>query len=337
MSLHPISHGDLSAEYRTTLPDGFLADEPEGGAFYAAFQRSAVPGFDVGCIEVKRHGSRIATVPVFVMNFSLATMLPPGVLKRLLGWIRLRIACVGHPSADFGRIDGETSAAVLAITNRCIAGAAAITAYKGFPAGLPLDGYVQVRGLPVPLLDIRDDYFAALPSRRRNDLKRKRRASETLRWEISQGLPDHRVDEVYRLYLQTNERAIVHFEKLNRDYFVETAALSEYILAFEEERLVGFAQLISRNGSMLFKYVGMDYRCAHAYGLYFGLLIRMIEHAIDTRTTALDFGVTAYEFKRKLGARMVDTWVYYRHANRMLNAVLKRCAPLLKPGADELE
>lgn len=326
----------LTARYTPRLPADFLPNDAEGHAFQEAFQRAQVPGFETGCVVVEAGGQRVAVAPVFRMDLPLSTLLPPGWLQHTLGRVSLRIACVGHPSADIGRIDGPLNADVLAALCGVLAPMAPVTAFKGFGPDLPLPGHVRVRGLPVPVLPLAPDTLARKPSRQRSQLAKKRRMSESLDWQTVRGLPDGLVDAVYALYLQTYERAPLRFEKLNRAYFVETAACSEYLLAFDQGRLLGFAQLITGQGRMLFKYVGMDYAQAHAHGLYFGLLIRMVELAQARGLRELDFGVTAYDFKRRLGAQLHDTWLYYRHANPALHWLLGRAAPLLEPGPDEL-
>jgi hypothetical protein len=243
---------DHSARFQTELPDDFLVDDPEGVQFQRAFARSGVPGFHTGCVVVQSAGRRVAVAPVFTMHFPLATMLPPFPGKKLLGRIKLRVACVGHPSTDMGRMDGDVSPAVLSAITSTVETLAPLVAYKGFGADLPLPGFVRVRGLPVPVAQLDSDLISSAASRHRNQIKRKRRLSDSLSWQTVAPLPAELVAPVYALYLQTYERAKVQFEKLTPAYFAETAALSEYILAYEGAQLIGFAQLISKQGRMVF-------------------------------------------------------------------------------------
>ena len=326
----------LSAHFQAELPDDFLSSDAEGVQFQRAFARSGIPGFSTGCIVVTANGVCICVAPVFTMRFSLATLLAPGYLKRLLGGTALQVACVGHPSADIGRIQGTVDQDVLAAITSVLEGLAPLVAFKGFESTLSLPGSVRIRGLPVPVVKLNPDPMASMTSKQRNQISRKRRLSNNLRWEIVESLPPELVAPVYALYLQTYERAKIKFEKLTPDYFVQTSALSEYILAFEGDHLLGFAQLISGDERMLFKYVGMDYPHAQTHGLYFGLLIRMVEHARASGLRELDFGVSSYDFKRKLGAKLQETSIYYRHANPLLNRLLRLAAPLLEPGPEEL-
>lgn len=327
----------LTIEAVPDVPDDFFPDHPEGLSFYRLFRRADPDGFRLGCLLVRRDGVVVSAVPYFVMRFALNTMLHEGMLKRLLAGVGLRIACVGHPSADIGRIAGETSAEVLACVNREMSRLAPVICYKGFGADLPLPGFARVIGLPVPVLPLPANFWNTLGTRRRNDLKRKLKFSAHLRFEEHDGLPEQYVDRVMALYLNTHERAPVKFERLNRAYFVETAPISKYLLFFEGDSLIGFAQTLCGHGQMIHKYVGMDYERNRRYRLYFALFLRAIDICLRDGLTLLDSGVTAYEFKRYLGSEMHDTWLYYQHRNPLLNALLKRVAFLLEPDAAELQ
>ena len=72
------------------------------------------------------------------------------------------MACVGHPSTDAGRIEGETSAEVLDAVNRTLRAKAPVTAYKWFLEPLPLNGFVEVSGLPISVLRTSGEYPASL-------------------------------------------------------------------------------------------------------------------------------------------------------------------------------
>lgn len=326
----------LTIESLPDVPDDFFPDHPEGLRFYRLFGRANVDGFKLGCLVVRRDDRVISTVPYFVMRFALNTMLPEGMMKRLLAGVSLRIACVGHPSADIGRIAGEASAEVLACVNRELAKHAPLVCYKGFGPDLPLPRFARVSGLPVPALAVSPRYWSTLGTRKRSDLKRKLKFSTRLRFEEYDGLPGQYVDRVIELYLNTYRRAAVTFERLNRAYFVETAPISKYLLFFEGNLLIGFAQTLCGNGKMIHKYVGMDYERNRRYRLYFALYLRAIDICIRDGLTLLDSGVTAYDFKCYLGSEMHDTWLYYQHQSPLLNALLKHLGFLLEPGAAEL-
>jgi hypothetical protein len=46
----------ITIERVKNVPEDFLIDNPEGGAFYRAYSRARVPGIELGCFIVKREG-----------------------------------------------------------------------------------------------------------------------------------------------------------------------------------------------------------------------------------------------------------------------------------------
>lgn len=43
-----------------------------------------------------------------------------------------------------------------------------------------------------------------------------------------------------------------------------------------------------------------------------------------------------YDFKKKVGSDFVETWIYYRHSNRLINWLLSRFRSLLEPSEEDL-
>jgi hypothetical protein len=326
----------LQVDSVSDVPDDFFLDHPEGLDFHRAFSKARLDGFQTGCLLIRRDGVVISAVPYFVMRFAINTMMPEGRLKRWMSWATLRIACAGHPSEDRGRIWGENSAEALAHANQTLAKLAPVVCYKGFGPELPLPEFTKVVGLPIAVLQVLPDFWANLGSRRRSELKRKLKFSSPLRFEEQIGLPEELIDRVLELYLLTYERSPHKFERLNRAYFVETASISRYLLFFEDDLLIGFAQLLCGNGRMIHKYVGMDYERSRQYQLYFSLFLRAVDICIRDGRTVLECGATGYEFKRYLGSDMEPTWLYFRHNRWLVNAILKKLAFLLEPSEEEL-
>ena len=318
-----------------TPPDDFLSGEPEGAAFHKAFLAANVPGFQCRYFSVSRDGARIAIVPYFLSTFSATELLPDGLIKKAFSWIGIGYACVGHPCTDFGAIDGEVSAEVLDIVNAKLYEKSRLVAYKGF-SDLPLRGYTRARGLPVSVLNIAGDYFSTLDSRRRNDFRHKLEKAQALKIEEYSPLPDHLVGDVYRLYMNTYNRAPTRFERLTPEYFRQTARISKYLVFFEADKPIGFAQIIGKGGKACFAYVGMDYDRNRQYGLYYVMCIKGIEACIKSGHRQMELGVTSYHFKHLLGAKLVETSLYYRHSSRAINWLIGKCKFLLEPEVDEL-
>lgn len=327
----------LRVENLTRAPDDFLVDDPEGSAYHQSFQAADLPEFKFGYLAVFREDRRVAVIPYFVMDFRLTTMLGDGWLARALGWVRLKIVCVGHPSTDLGRIEGEASADVLSAVNEHLRRKSSLVAYKGFSADLPLRGFVRVDSLPVCLLRVPAEYWSLIGTDRRNNFKQKLRQGRTLRVVEQEGCDQSLAQDLFRLYLQTYERASIKFERLVPKYFTATSSISRYLLFYEGEKLIGFVQLICNKSRMVFRYIGMDYQRNRRYGLYFLIFLKGIEVCLRDGLSEMECGPTSYDFKRKLGCDLVPTYVYYKHANPLLHWFLKRVRPWLEPSEEELQ
>ena len=317
-------------------PAGFLKDLPEGEDFYRACQH-AIPEFTMNYLVASRTGKRIAVIPYFVTNFRLNTMLGNSWSMRMFGWAKLGIACIGHPTVGLGRIDGEVSGELLDAAYQLLSRKAAIVACKGFAKDLPATGFVRAAGLPVAMLHLDGDFWDNLHGHKtRNDLKRKLKASSALRFEQHDGLPENHLSRVHELYLNTRNRSPIQFEYLSPEYFSNTSRLSIYVLAFLDDRLVGFAQMLSKGDKAVGKYLGMDYAVNRGHDLYFALYLQALEICSQQGFREIEFGESSYRFKKELGCKLVDTWVYYRHRNPVAHALLSRFAFLLEPSSDEL-
>lgn len=322
---------DLKVSELDFPPDGFLSDEPEGAAFHKAFLTAGIADFSCHYLTIFRNGIRIAVVPYFLGTFNLGTLLPEGLLKSALARIRLNYACVGHPSTDFGMIDGEVSAKVLARVNRTLSKKAALIAYKGFPDDLPLRGYTRIAGLPVAVLTVNGDYYSMLDGHRRNDFRHKLQAASTLRFEEYDTLPEPLLPAVYQLYLDTLAHAEVKFEILTPEYFSAMAGLGRFHLYFEGERLIGFLQILIKSNKANLKYLGMDHQRHEAYYLYFAMCLRGIETCIAAGCKRIELGVSSYQAKKLMGCELIKTCLYYRHSNALTHWLLGKCRFLLEP------
>jgi hypothetical protein len=318
-------------------PDGFLVDQAEDYRFYAALQAAGLEGFKFGYFVIYRDERTVAIAPYFVMEFRLNTLLPDGWMKRSLAWVKFKLACIGNPAADFGRIQGEVSEETLTCLGHALAKKGRLLGFKGFHDSLPIPGFVKAAGLPVPVLSLSPAYFSELKSDRRNLLKRKLKKAASLRCEEHDGLPSGLVDRIHELYLQTYEKAEVKFERLNLQYFLHTGPISKYLLFFEGDVLIGFTQLIGKNGYLINRYIGLDYARSDSYGLYFAMFIEAVKLGVRDNYVELELGATSYEFKRILGARKVPTWNYYRHTTPWVNWILGKMKAVLEPSESELK
>lgn len=312
-------------------PEDFLQDEPEGAAFHKAFQAAGIRDFDCRYLAIFRADQRIATVPFFLGSYNFGTLLPDGLLKKSLSWISFDYACAGHPSTDFGQIDGEISAEIIGLIVDILSKKAPLVAWKGYSDDLPTEGFVRARGLPVAILNVSGDYYSQLDSHRRNDFRHKLKVASALRFEEHETLPESLLQPVYHLYLDTLQHADIRFEVLTPEYFSAMAGLGKFHLYFEEDRLIGFLQTLTRGKRASLKYMGMDHLRNRQYYLYFAMCLKGIESAIAAGCSRIELGVSSYPAKHLMGCELVETFIYFRHNNPLLHALLAKCKFLIEP------
>ena len=315
------------------FPDEFLSGEVEDAAFYQG-TCSTIPGFDLACVNVLVNGVSQAIVPYFTTKFSLGTMIAEGWLKRAIGSVGLRIACVGHPATAFGKVHGALDSNSVAALANFLFQKAPIVCFKGFGAELPAKGFVRVDGLPSAVMHFDETKWKEVRASR--NFRRKLKAAAALRYEEYEGLPSAYIDALYELYEATHSRAPTTFGKLTKDYFINTSSASVFSLVFLEQRLVGFSQILRKGHSAVASFMGMDYEVNESIGLYFAIVIRIMDISPIFGLRTIDFGETSYSFKKRIGCKMEPTWIYYRHRNALINEVLRRMSWALQPSPEDL-
>lgn len=326
----------LVLHHTSETPVGFLSQEVLGEAYYAATKEREIPGFEFGYLVATRAGDTVATVPYFVMDFKINTMLEDGWLKRLLGDAGFRMACVGHPCAAYGYIDGSVSDDLMAQVFLVLQELAPVVSLKGFKPNMPAVGFVQAKGLPVAVLTLRENFWKTMSSARRRNIVRKRKKASALRFEILKGLPDPYPQLIHDLYIQVHEKSRIQFERLDLNYFVSTAHISQYVVAFLDEQIVGFVQTIQKNKRMVAQYIGINDACNRKHGVYFALAIRVVDLAIELECEKVELGETHYEFKKALGCVLEETSVYFRHRNPWMHRLMSLFSFVFEPSEDEL-
>jgi len=326
----------LVLHHTSETPAGFLSQEVLGEAFYAATKEREIPGFEFGYLVATRAGETVATVPYFLTDFKINTMLEDGWLKRLLGNAGFRMACVGHPCAAYGNIDGLVSEELMSQVFSVLQVLAPVVSLKGFKPNVPAVGFVQVNGLPVAVLTLRENFWQTMSSVRRRNIKRKRKKASALRFEILKGLPNPYPQVIYDLYLRAHEKSRIQFERLELNYFVSTAPISQYVVAFLDGQVVGFVQTIQKNKRMVAQYIGINDDANRLHGVYFALVIRVVDLAIELQCEQVELGETHYEFKKAIGCVLEETSVYFRHRNPWVHQMMSLFSFVFEPSEDEL-
>jgi predicted N-acyltransferase len=184
-------------------------------------------------------------------------------------------------------------------------------------------------GLPTAFLDVHfdnlDEYLASLSRATRKDMRRKLKAATALRVEWRTNIDDIAA-EVMRLYSSTYANAQFSFEELTAEYF--RAVLGELgdrascVVYWLGEKLVAFNLVLHDGKRLLDKFLGMDYAVAHEHNLYFCTWFENVRYCIEQRIPLYQSGQGLHAVKRRLGSRLGANWLWYRHRNRVLDAIL---------------
>ena len=274
---------------------------------------------------------------------------PASFRRRVTGKLSLRVSVVGqmltsggHGSFGFGALSAAVLSRLLdALAGQLTSGAGGVSAVvikDHFPADAGVGDRLRARGFeplhadPVMELDLRDhtspaEYLAALTSKYRVRYRRARAKAEGItRRRLAPDEVRRRIDRIYALHRATRRGADVNFVELDRPYFVwlsERAAIHGY---FDGERLIGFTTALQQGNTYHAHYLGLEEAYNHSHHLYHNMLFDLLEDALRTSATVLDYGRTALEIKSSVGARPRSTALLvttrYAWLNRLLPSVL---------------
>ena len=330
-------------------------DELEDWSYYRAVERSGLADFAWVYFGVREDGRLRAAVPAFVTDYELDTTVT-GALRHVTDalsrafprLLRQRMLALGSPVAEtchLGFEPGTSAADQAQILDAILARAETYAreqrvqmfAAKDSSArqdalwapSAKLQGMRRQPGLPTAFLDVcfdnLDEYLASLSRATRKDMRRKLKAGAELRVEWRTNVDDI-APEIMRLYTSTYANAQLSFEELTAEYFRavlaklgERASCVAYWLG---EKLVAFNLVLHDGKRLLDKFLGMDYAYAHEYNLYFCTWFENVRYCIQHRIPLYQSGQGLHVVKLRLGSRLEANWLWYRHRNRLLDAIL---------------
>ena len=330
-------------------------DELEDWSYYRAVERSGLADFAWVYFGVREDGRLRAAVPAFVTDYELDTTVT-GALRHVTDalsrafprLLRQRMLALGSPVAETCHLGFEpgTSAAdqtqmldailaraeIYAREQRVQMFAAKDSSARQDALWAPsakLRGMRRQPGLPTAFLDVcfdnLDEYLASLSRATRKDMRRKLKAGAELRVEWRTNVDDI-APEIMRLYTSTYANAQLSFEELTAEYFravlAELGERASCVAYWLGEKLVAFNLVLHDGKRLLDKFLGMDYAYAHEYNLYFCTWFENVRYCIQHRIPLYQSGQGLHVVKLRLGSRLEANWLWYRHRNRLLDAIL---------------
>ena len=77
------------------------------------------------------------------------------------------------------------------------------------------------------------------------------------------------------------------------------------------------------------KFIGFSLPLARTLNLYVLSWMTNVRYCLARGIPVLQTGQTAYAMKLRMGSELRDNWIYFRHRNPILNAILRLAGPLL--------
>ena len=207
-------------------------------------------------------------------------------------------------------------------------------------------GYTITNSLPIAVLDLpptETEYFAKLSANNRSSFKRKIRAAQNLAFEYRTSIQGIEA-EIDALYEQTRDQSGYDYgdlETLPKGYFgaIMNALNGKALMMLywlknlenpdEKGALIGFNLLLLNEGKspdqrkVIDKFIGRKHPEARDNNLYFVGWMDNVRYAQKHGYKMLQSGQTAYGEKLRLGSRLEPSYIYFRHRNPMLNAILR--------------
>ena len=342
----------------------FNADCIEGYGFHKTLEESGLKEFTLRYLTARRNARLTAILPFFTTLFSFTTIIQGPLQKMILalqkrfpGFLTMKIMFVGAPTAErlyLGLSNDEEkhtllSAALKELWGVCRAEKIGLLLFynltgedAALAASLKRCGFCRMENYPGTVIELDfpslEEYFAKrLGHNTRKDLRRKLKQSAALAkltTEIREDL-DGIDSEVYQLYLNNLKDSEVSFEKLTPEFFRQISrnmpGIAKYFITRDKEKIVAFNLCFIENETCIDKFVGFDKEVAHQYHLYYTTFCHNIDWCIKNGIRYYHMGITDYEPKLRLGAKLIPLFVYVKLRNPVMNFFAKWIIPFMEP------
>jgi len=204
------------------------------------------------------------------------------------------------------------------------------------------DDYTKFQVQPDMILSIDpewktyEDYLAAVKSKYRVKFKKVKKKGSALEFrEFDATMALHFNDKMYTLYKATADRATFSMFLLDKNYFgqLKTTLKEDIILTgvFLNEELVAFYTYVKNGSFGDAHFLGYNVNLNIKYQIYFNLLLKLVELAIQHKAQYLNLSRTALEIKSSVGAKAYNMSVFLKHSrpwiNKWLPTILSKTVP----------
>ena len=193
-------------------------------------------------------------------------------------------------------------------------------------------GYRYIHNLPTAHVAVRwrsfEEYLHAMRHPYRRKIRRRmdcfRRSGGTIEFVTDFSRLS---SKLARLWRNAYEHATEYRREVLEEAFFESIdrcldARSCVLVATLRKRLVGFALVLENDDELIWMFCGLDYRYSTDCCVYFNMIYRLIEFAIDRQFRSIDMGITTMIPKLDVGGECVRLTMYMKHLNPVLNRVV---------------
>ncbi|MBF0544335.1 MAG: GNAT family N-acetyltransferase [Candidatus Riflebacteria bacterium] len=338
-------------------------DELERFDHFLALEKSELPDFSWGYLILSQNEKTIAAVSLFFTEYSLETTVQ-GYYKNILislkklfpSLLTLKLICLGspetehcylgfHPSIKESEKPRLLKKLLGAFEKKAKELGYSLLAIKDVPETLkPLwdqiaskRGFKSMTSLPTGILKIEfssiEEYLKKLSYSTRKDIRRKMRKFKDLRVELKNNIDDV-IGPMMEMYQDTKNRSEWTFEDLTEKYFSGALELmkecSLCVLYYAGEQPIGFNLLYLDQRRMIDKFFCMNSAIGRKFNLYFLSWMTNVKLCIEKGIKCYQSGQVGYENKIRLGSYLLPNWIYFKHRNPLINAILRLLSPIFE-------
>lgn len=146
------------------------------------------------------------------------------------------------------------------------------------------------------------------------------------------GANSNRLNELY-LNVSNNAKFNTFILPENHFYSLKLHMEGEFRVFgyYLNEELIGFFTLILNGIHLETYFLGYDEEHQYKNQLYLNMLYNMLEFGINNKFKTVVYARTAMEIKSSVGAKPEAMFVYLKHTNKFMNAILKQIFGLMNP------
>lgn len=333
--------------------------------FLKAIEESNINDCEFFYIVIYNNNTIIAHTCIFTITMDLF-ILSKGIIKKVINWIRkifhgfflINIIECGSPVAlgniiSFSIKENENVSEILELIIKSMGTLAKNNKskliifrdyYKGdkiFDKEFLKNNFTRANNLPNVEIDIKwnsfNEYIGSLRYNYRRSVKKclSTLERENISIEYLYDYQDQ-APVLKKLYQNCyNNAKEYRREILTEDFFdkINTylSKKSMVILLKKNEEVLGFSFFLLDDYTARLLYIGMNYEKNKEYLTYFNIFYSGLKFAIENNYKKIELGVTTYDFKLRIGGKIVSLYAYIKHQNKLLNLILKMTISFLFP------